>query len=125
VQADSLVEFLDEFQRNETVQPLIKSAPDPLSAGSALRVATWALALGIPGSALGRRLPGIVESATDAFGPRGTARTKRQATIVIALRADSFGDAGGVLDDALQRARERADIEIDSIQLGTPASAGP
>jgi hypothetical protein len=40
-------------------------------------------------------------------------------------RADCFGDAGGALDDVLQRAREREDVEIDSIQLSTPASAGP
>jgi hypothetical protein len=50
---------------------------------------------------------------------------KLQATIVISYRADSFGDAGDALDDVLQRARERDDVEIDSIQLGTPASAGP
>jgi hypothetical protein len=50
---------------------------------------------------------------------------KVQATIVISYRADSFGDAGGALDDVLERAREREDVEIDSIQLGTPASAGP
>jgi hypothetical protein len=50
---------------------------------------------------------------------------KLQATIVISYRADSFGDAGGALDDVLQRARERDDVEIDSIQLATPASAGP
>jgi hypothetical protein len=46
---------------------------------------------------------------------------KLQATIVISYRADSFGDAGDALDDVLQRARERDDVEIDSIQLGTPA----
>jgi hypothetical protein len=57
--------------------------------------------------------------------PRNTARMKVQATIVISYRADSFGDAGGALDDVLQRAREREDVEIESIQLGTPASAGP
>jgi hypothetical protein len=50
---------------------------------------------------------------------------KLQATIVISYRADSFGDAGDALDDVLQRARERDDVEIDSIQLGTPASARP
>jgi hypothetical protein len=50
---------------------------------------------------------------------------KLQATIVISYRADSFSDAGGALDDVLKRARERDDVEIDSIQLGTPASAGP
>jgi hypothetical protein len=49
---------------------------------------------------------------------------KLQATIVISYRADSFGDAGDALDDVLQRARERDDVEIDSVQLGTPASAG-
>jgi hypothetical protein len=50
---------------------------------------------------------------------------KLHATIVISYRADSFGDAGDALDDVLQRARERPDVEIDSIQLGTPTSAGP
>jgi hypothetical protein len=49
---------------------------------------------------------------------------KLQATIVISYRADSFSDAGGVLDDVLRRARER-DAEIESVQIGTPASAGP
>jgi hypothetical protein len=57
--------------------------------------------------------------------PRDTERMKLQATIVISYRADSFGDAGDALDDVLQRARERDDVEIDSIQLGAPASAGP
>jgi hypothetical protein len=50
---------------------------------------------------------------------------KLQATIVISYRADSFGDAGDALDDVLRRARERGDVEIDSIQVGTPASTGP
>jgi hypothetical protein len=50
---------------------------------------------------------------------------KLQATVVISYRADSFGDAGDALDDVLQRARERDDVEIDSIQLSTPTSAGP
>jgi hypothetical protein len=50
---------------------------------------------------------------------------KLQATIVISFRADSFGDAGDALDDVLQRAREREDVEIDSIQVGTAAGAGP
>src|SRR3954453_17874828 len=57
--------------------------------------------------------------------PRDTTRMKLQATIVLSYRADTFGDAGGALDDVLQRAREREDVEIDGIQLGTPASAGP
>jgi hypothetical protein len=50
---------------------------------------------------------------------------KLLATIVLSYRADTFGDAGDALDDVLQRAREREDVEIDSIELGTPASAGP
>jgi hypothetical protein len=50
---------------------------------------------------------------------------KLQLTIVISYRADSFGDAGDALDDVLRRAREREDVEIDSVQLATPTSAGP
>jgi hypothetical protein len=50
---------------------------------------------------------------------------KLHATIVISYRADSFGDAGGAPDDVLRRARERDDVEIDGIQVGTPASRGP
>jgi hypothetical protein len=50
---------------------------------------------------------------------------KLEATIVISYRADSFGDAGNALDDVLRRARERDDVEIDSIQLSTPVTAGP
>jgi hypothetical protein len=50
---------------------------------------------------------------------------KVQATILISYRADSFDEAGGTIDDVLQRAREREDVEIDSIQLGTPPNAGP
>jgi len=50
---------------------------------------------------------------------------KLQATIILSYRADTFVDAGAALDDVLQRAREREDVEIDGIQLGTPASAGP
>jgi hypothetical protein len=50
---------------------------------------------------------------------------KLQATIVISYRADSFGDAGEALDDVLGRARERDDVEIESVEVGTPVSAGP
>jgi hypothetical protein len=50
---------------------------------------------------------------------------KLQATVVISYRADSLADAGDALDDVLSRAREREDVEIESIQLGTPASTGP
>jgi hypothetical protein len=60
-----------------------------------------------------------------ALASRDTPCMKLQATIVISYRADSFGDAGDALDDVLLRARERDDVEIDSIQLATPTSAGP
>jgi hypothetical protein len=50
---------------------------------------------------------------------------KLKATIVVSYRADSFSDAGDVLDDVLQPARDRDDVEIESIELSTPASAGP
>jgi hypothetical protein len=50
---------------------------------------------------------------------------KLTATIVISYRADSLSDAGHVLDEVLQRGREREDVEIESIQLSTPVSAGP
>jgi hypothetical protein len=50
---------------------------------------------------------------------------KLEATIVISYRADSLGDAGDVVDDVLRRARERDDVDIESVQLATPQSAGP
>jgi hypothetical protein len=50
---------------------------------------------------------------------------KLQATILISYRADLFGEAGGALDDVLRRARERDDVELDSVQLSTPTSVGP
>ena len=50
---------------------------------------------------------------------------KLQATIVLSYRADSFGDAGDALDDVLRRAHERDDVEIESVEVGTPVSAGP
>ena len=50
---------------------------------------------------------------------------KLQATIVISYRADSLGEAGDKLDDVLMRARERTDVELESIELHTPVSAGP
>jgi hypothetical protein len=51
---------------------------------------------------------------------------KLQAMIVVSYRADSLGEGGGMLGDVLSRARERGDIEIDSIELRTPVRApGP
>ncbi len=68
---------------------------------------------------------GALAVARRSLTARDTGRMKLQATIVISYRADSFSDAGAALDDVLRRAREREDVEIESIQLGTPASAGP
>ena len=50
---------------------------------------------------------------------------KLQATIVISYRADSLAEAGDTLDDVLTRARERTDVETESIELRTPVSVGP
>jgi hypothetical protein len=50
---------------------------------------------------------------------------KLQATIVVSYRADSLAEAGETLDDVLVLARERSDVEIESIELRTPVSAGP
>jgi hypothetical protein len=50
---------------------------------------------------------------------------KLEATIVLSYRADSLAEAGNTLDDVLRRAYERDDVEIESVQLNTPATAGP
>lgn len=60
-----------------------------------------------------------------ANAPSHTATMKLQATIVVSYRADSLGEAGEKLDDVLLRARERADVEIETVELRTPVSAGP
>jgi hypothetical protein len=60
-----------------------------------------------------------------AYAPSHTATMKLQATIVVSYRSDSLSEAGEKLDDVLLRARERADVEIESVELRTPVSAGP
>jgi hypothetical protein len=67
-QADTLVEYLSEWRRDDSLQPLVSAAPDPIAAESALRVATWSLVAWIPQSALGHRYPNAVNAATEAFG---------------------------------------------------------
>ncbi len=49
---------------------------------------------------------------------------KLQATIIVSYRADSLAKAGEKLDDALPRARERGDIEIESVDVHMPVRAG-
>jgi hypothetical protein len=50
---------------------------------------------------------------------------KLEATIVLSYRADSLAEAGSALDDVLRRAYERADVEVESVQLNTPTTSGP
>jgi hypothetical protein len=50
---------------------------------------------------------------------------KLQATITISFQAGSLADAGGKLDDVLARARDREDVDVDSVELHTPVGAGP
>lgn len=50
---------------------------------------------------------------------------KVEATIVLRLQASSLGEAGGVLDDVLGRARERADVEVDQVSVMTPPGTTP
>ena len=50
---------------------------------------------------------------------------KLEATIVLSYRADSLAEAGDALDDVLRRAYERPDMEVESVQLNTPVTAGP
>jgi hypothetical protein len=112
-------------------KPAIRSAAT--RSGSAPRASTWSRFAPPSRRSSSARPPGrsssrcrIRRSPPPARSrTRDTARMKVQATIVISYRADSFGDAGDALDDLLQRAREREDVEIDNIQLATPASAGP
>jgi hypothetical protein len=49
---------------------------------------------------------------------------KLRATIVISYQARSLADAGATLDDVLQRARERADVDVECVEVHTP-SPGP
>jgi Xaa-Pro aminopeptidase len=57
----------------------------------------------------------------DIGGTRGGYCSDVTRDYVIGEAPDGYGQ----LHDVLERAREREDVEIDSIQLGTPASAGP
>jgi hypothetical protein len=50
---------------------------------------------------------------------------KLQATIVLSFQAPTLTQAGEKLDDVLERARARDDVDIESVELHTPAGAGP
>lgn len=64
------------------------------------------------------------EQSELASAERRTAVMELQATIIVSYRADSLAEAGEKLEDVLLRARERDDIEIESIEVHTPVRAG-
>jgi hypothetical protein len=50
---------------------------------------------------------------------------KVQATVVITLQAGSLSEVGSVLDDVLERAHERDDVDVGQVTLTTPPGATP
>jgi hypothetical protein len=50
---------------------------------------------------------------------------KVEATVVIKLQAGSLSEVGSVLDDVLERAHERDDVEVGQVTLTTPPGATP
>jgi len=50
---------------------------------------------------------------------------KLQTTIVLTLNAATLAEAGEKLDDVLARARERADVDVTSLELHTPVGGAP
>jgi hypothetical protein len=49
---------------------------------------------------------------------------KLTATIVLAIQARTLAEAGATLDEMLAPARDRADVDVRSVDLQTP-SGGP
>jgi hypothetical protein len=45
---------------------------------------------------------------------------KVQATVLLSFQATSLADAGAVLDDVLERARERDDVDVGRVELLSP-----
>jgi hypothetical protein len=45
---------------------------------------------------------------------------QHEVTVVLALRADSLGQVGAVLDDVLARARERDDVHVGRVEVVSP-----
>jgi hypothetical protein len=50
---------------------------------------------------------------------------KLTATIVLSFQARTLADAGATLDDVLERARERDDVDIQRVDLQTPSGGAP
>jgi hypothetical protein len=45
---------------------------------------------------------------------------KVQASVVLSFQARTLTEAGAVLDDVLQRAREREDVDVAGVDLTSP-----
>jgi hypothetical protein len=50
---------------------------------------------------------------------------KIEATVALRLQASSLSEAGAVLDDVLERARKRGDVEVERVNVTTPGGATP
>ncbi|HEX8856630.1 MAG TPA: hypothetical protein VF752_13620 [Thermoleophilaceae bacterium] len=50
---------------------------------------------------------------------------KVQATVLLTFQAGSLAGAGSILDDVLERARERDDVEVGQVSVATPPGAAP
>jgi hypothetical protein len=50
---------------------------------------------------------------------------KVEARVVFKFQAGSLSEAGSVLDDLLERAGERADVDVVQVVVTTPSAATP
>jgi hypothetical protein len=50
---------------------------------------------------------------------------KVEATVVFRFQASSLAETGAVLDDVLERARERDDVEVGQVNVTTPPGTTP
>jgi hypothetical protein len=50
---------------------------------------------------------------------------KVEATVVLRLQASSLAETGAVLDEVLERARGRDDVEVEQVNVTTPPGATP
>jgi hypothetical protein len=45
---------------------------------------------------------------------------KVQATVLLSFQARTFAEGGALLDDVLERARERDDVDVGRVELASP-----
>jgi len=50
---------------------------------------------------------------------------KVDATVVFRLQAGSLAETGAILDDVLERARERDDVDVEQVNVTTPPGSTP